>query len=395
MAKVPVFISYHGSDLDLASRLMNSLKRLSSDFEVFLDKYSIRPSEDYEQTIANEIAKAEWFLIVCTGFPHRDADMLWSFFEAGQFRATLPDTLSGVSGRRIVCLFDTEPPTVLSRFHGVKVEPRQLNGSSVDVDARPPSANEQLDVTAIRGLLRDMLANAPLDALRDMADDSTRGMLREEAYNLIKAFEVTDPGKRIDEKTLQPRISFELSPGEALTAGTRVKGYEQSLRTLFGIESNEATWGRVSSEAREERVKPVWICDVETAAASIMKDKTPDLHANKCVLRDTIYTAFVARYEIFKDRKRVIYVAFLPASKKNFDMTRRSSMILSALILTTRFREQVIPQGVRMAGSVDVAGDVAVLLQKPRGDRDRGQAVRPRRGDAGRGRTAAPGQPPR
>ena len=40
--EVPVFISYHGSDYDLAKEIKTSLEKLSKRFDVFVDKTSIK-----------------------------------------------------------------------------------------------------------------------------------------------------------------------------------------------------------------------------------------------------------------------------------------------------------------------------------------------------------------
>lgn len=79
------------------------------------------------------------------------------------------------------------------------------------------------------------------------------------------------------------------------------------------------------------------------AAADILADRTPANHGNKCILENVIYRVIVARYEVYKDSRRAIYVVFLPVSTQPFDLTKSSSTLLSSLILSMRFREQIIP----------------------------------------------------
>ena len=103
--------------MTIAKRFKDASESISDgQFEVFVDKYSIEPGELYEKRIAEKIARAEWFLIVCTGFPRKDADMMWSIFEAGRFCATLPTELVPHASKCLVCLFDREPPSILSHF---------------------------------------------------------------------------------------------------------------------------------------------------------------------------------------------------------------------------------------------------------------------------------------
>lgn len=360
--QVPVFISYHGTDIAIAKELSTSLKKLSDTFDVFLDKYSIGPGEDYEVRIAEEIKRAEWFLIVCTGFPRRDADMMWSFFEAGQFRATLKKSLVPEANKRIVCIFDDEPPSILSMFQGVKVCGKQRTGSNIDMSTTLAKDNIQLDDSAIFSLLERMLKNSPETPLRDVNTSSTKEMLREESHKLIKLFELARPQDLIDEKSLQPKISFELAPGGRITPDTLVKGYDKSLRDLFSIETDETTWGRVCGICSTANGgKPAWLSDIEAAAADIMLDNTPANVGNKCILEGKIYQVIVARYEIYKDGRRIIYVVFLQVTSQPFDLTRRSSTLLSSLILSIRFREQLIPM--RKVLKKEKPASLAALLQ--------------------------------
>jgi TIR domain len=344
---VPVFISYHGTDVEIARALRTSLLRLSGAFDVFLDRDSIAQGANYEQLIRDKIRDAEWFVIVCTGLPRR-SDMEWSYFEAGQFRATLKDTLAAEADKRMVCIFDDEPPSILSKFQGVQVSTKQRGGKTIDMLLRA-GENIQLDDSAIFNLLEQMIRNAPGQPLRDLTAASTREMLREESHKLITLFLAAGGGTLVKETSLQPRISFELPAGASLSPQTVVRGYEGSLNLLFGIlskseEIEETTWADViKSCCTANGGKPAWLSDIEVAAAEIMEDRAPPNSANKCLLENVIYRVITARYQVYKDHRRVIYIVFLPESRQPFDLTRRSSTLLSSMILSIRFREQLIP----------------------------------------------------
>jgi hypothetical protein len=357
---VPVFISYHGKDAPLASELKATLEKLSDGFNVFLDKDSIPVADDWETTIADAIKKAEWFIIICTGFPRRDADIVWPWFEAGQFRATLKQSLVPHANKRIVCLYDTELPSILFKFQGVKVCGRQSSGANADLLTLLGKDNPQLEESAIFRLLEQMLENAPDGPLRDVNASSTRLMLREEAYKLITIFEAAGSGTVRFEKSLQPRLSFELPPNGRLTSDTVVKGYDHSLSNLFSIETDETTWSRIVERCSTANGgKPGWLSDIEAAANDIMNDDTPTHTSNKCILRNVVYRVYAARYEIYKNESRTIYIGFLPASSRPFDLTRRSSTLLSSLILSVRFREQIIPLAkVLRETSAETVGDI-------------------------------------
>ena len=76
--KVTVFISYHSPDYVLADELKKCLEALSDKFNVFVDKTSIAPGHEFRAVIKDNLSKAQWFLIICTGFPRPDIDMAWS-----------------------------------------------------------------------------------------------------------------------------------------------------------------------------------------------------------------------------------------------------------------------------------------------------------------------------
>ena len=100
------------------------------------------------------------------------------------------------------------------------------------------------------------------------------------------------------------------------------------------------------------------------AAADILADRTPANHGNKCILENVIYRVIVARYEVYKDSRRAIYVVFLPVSTQPFDLTKSSSTLLSSLILSMRFREQIIPMATVLKEAKNSPERLGGLLQE-------------------------------
>jgi hypothetical protein len=344
-ASVPVFISYHEADYAIAHKMRSCLGALSAKFNVFLDKTSIGPGDDYRKVISEELKKAQWFLIICTGFPRSDSDMAWPFFEAGQFSATLPDNLIVHASKRMVCLYDIAPPSILAPLLGVKVTSKQKGGAQIDLASEPVADNAQFDDTFIFDLFYAMLENAPLDALRDVAEDSVKESIRAQCREMIKVFDSAVPTSPVEDKPLQPRISYEIKPGQLhLENDTVVTGYNDSLDILFSIAKPETTWGKIIEACcNTDDAKPLWIVEAEAASALISKDMTPPGSTAKGYLKGQVYRAFTARYEVFKDRRKTVYVVFLPSASKTFDLKHGMGLILSALILCVRFRDQLIP----------------------------------------------------
>lgn len=362
--KISVFISYHNTDYAVAEKLKFCLENLSKKFDVFLDKTSISPGDNYRTVIAQALARAQWLLIVCTGFPRPDADMAWSFFEAGQFSATLPPELAPHASKRMVCIFDKEPPSILAPLQGVRVTNRQKSSAKIDMAMSSPQENTQYDDTYVYDLFETMLANNPLSPLRDTDELSVKQDIRQQCHELIKIVSDFVPPFPLDDRALQPRISYEIVLGKPLVEDTVVKGYNDSLNLLFSIAKNECTWGEIIKACDVEgSPKPMWQHDVEAAAQKISNQRAPKVSATKCLLNNQIYRVFTARYEIFSNDKRVVYVAFLPAIARNFDLRKSSGTLLSALILSVRFREQLIPMADVLAGD-DVSEDVLLEFMR-------------------------------
>lgn len=356
--RVPVFVSYHGSDSAIAMALKESLMSVSEGgFDVFVDKYAIEAGDRYEERIAEAIERAQWFLIVYAGFPKKNVDMMWSFFEAGQFRATLPKELLPQSSKRIVCLFDQAPPAILSSFQGIQVDDqRRSRTEKINMAMLSPRENKDLDDTAIFNLLVQMLDNHPSHPVRNTKELGVQRDIREQSFRIISTFLAAGANEVIKDEPLQPRLSYELNLKGSLSDVTVVRGYDKSLDRLFSISTDETSWGEIVGVCCSGgKPKPVWMSDLEAAAVKIGDRKTPDLPASKCVLKDEVYRVYTSRYEIYKSEKRVVYVSFLPAVGKTFDLRRDSATLLSSLILSVRFRERLIPMCEALGQSADPA----------------------------------------
>ena len=94
--------------------------------------------------------------------------MAWSFFEAGQFSATLPPELAKEASRRMVCLYDNEIPSILAPLQGVKVSTRQKSSAQMNMNMPSTRTNSQYDETYVL-TFEDML-NDNLAQIRDVLE---------------------------------------------------------------------------------------------------------------------------------------------------------------------------------------------------------------------------------
>jgi hypothetical protein len=189
-----------------------------------------------------------------------------------------------------------------------------------------------------------MLNNKPLTPIRDVLEDSVKEDIREQCHKIINLFESSGVSYPIDDRPLQPRIWYELGVGGSVNSETKISGDNDSLNTLFSISTNETTWGVILNLIMKVgEPKPLWAHDVESAALSLASDIIPETSPSKCVLKGRVYSVFTARYEVFKDKRKCVYVVFVESAARPFDLRRASGILLSALILGVRFRERLIP----------------------------------------------------
>ena len=350
--KVGFFISYNKADRKIASELSVCLTNLSEDLSVFIDHIGIAHGDDIEEELAQAIRHAHWFIMIYSGPYQPEKDMGWCLFEAGQFRQKLDITeQDDIAKSRIVVLYDDELPRQLRRFKHVKVATGLL-------PAPPEPDNRAEDIRLERSDLFEFFSdvvNLSRDTpLRNLADQSVRSILRDNVKRLEQAFENAKVDIRLAERPLFPRISYQLPPTvgrKAITLedATVLSGFENSLATLFGIAASETTWGDLKAICVERNgATPLWMQELERATSQVSLDLLPETTDTRCFLREKLYSVSLARYEIFRSRARICHVSFLPIGERNFDLRQRTSILLSSLILSIRFRERLIPIGSEM-----------------------------------------------
>ena len=58
---------------------------------------------------------------------------------------------------------------------------------------------------------------------------------------------------------------------------------------------------------------------------------------------EKFYAVLFSRYEPFRSGARICYIVFVPRRARHFDVRQRTSILLSALILSIRFRQRILP----------------------------------------------------
>jgi hypothetical protein len=348
---VGVFISYNHADIRIANALQQCLLALSDSLSVFIDHAGLEAGDEYEAKLARYISASQWFLIICSGPPRPERDMGWCLLEAGQFRAKLlNENHENMIRSRVVSIHDDERPRQLSQFQSVRITTYDRLNRPLDLKQGSEDTSGFEGTDAFR-LFETIIERSEEKPLRDLTDENVRSVLRDQARRLTRAFVDLQSETRLPEIVLQPRISFRLPPSTddnpaVLSNDIKVIGYESSLRDIFGMTGTETTWGEIKLRVKEPSGQdPIWLADVEDAATQVAKNLVPEQPEGLCPSRmdGKFYRVLFTRYEPYRNGARTCYVVFIPCRPRQFEVKQRTSILLSALILSIRFRQKILP----------------------------------------------------
>jgi hypothetical protein len=349
---VGIFVSYNHKDIKLADALMETLTSLSSDLDVFIDHSGLEGGDDYEAKLSSSIRASQLFVMICSGGGKPDKDMSWCFYEAGQFRAKLEATDEVKAIRDRICyLYDGERPSQLLRYQGSLISSTDRNGKPLDstTEGDDTIAYEN---TELFSFLELVLAKSGSKALRDIDDANVRKLMRNGVRKITTAFMQNWIDVVVSEDVFQPRISFLISPpsGEevkTLSPDSTITGEYNALPTIFSIAGTAATWSDIKAKSTKHAsngIMPLWINDLEAAVKDMAQGGVPRQTDFLCFGSDSrYYRPVIARNENFRSKAKKCYVAFIPSRDRRFNLTYKVSLLLSALILTVRFRQRVLP----------------------------------------------------
>jgi TIR domain len=349
--RIGVFVSYNHKDIKLADALMETLTSLSPDLDVFIDHSGLEGGDDYEAKISDSIRASQWFVMICSGGGKPGKDMSWCFYEAGQFRAKLEAANQVRAIRDRICyLYDGERPSQLLRYQGALVSSTDRNGKPLN------SATESDDLgpenTELFGFLELILTKSGSKVLREIDDANVRKLMRNGVRKITSTFEQNWIDIVITEDVFQPRINFHIPPPtgqeiEVLNSDTAIKGEYNALPTIFSIAGAETTWADIRAKSAKHMgngMMPLWINDLEAAVKEMAQGGMPRQTDFLCFGTDEkYYRPIVARNENFRSKAKKCYVAFVPSRDRRFNLTYKTSLLLSALILSVRFRQRVLP----------------------------------------------------
>jgi hypothetical protein len=352
MGKIGVFVSYNHRDKKIAETLVESLTSLSSDLDVFIDHAGIEGGDDYELKISESIANSQWFVFICSGGFKSEKDMSWSFYEAGQFRAKLEAAHQKKIIRDRICfLYDSDLPPQLSRYQGTLVSATDRDDNTLNIEIENDDSLNY-ENTALFDFLENILMRSATEALRPINEPNVRKLMRNSVRKITLAFLRNRIDDRISEDVFQPRINFIIPPPsqpvpEGLTPATVINGEFNALPNIFTIAGTTTTWGyikAIASQRSGKEMTPIWINDLETAMKDVALGKIPKQTDFLCLGNDgKFYRPIIARNETFRSKAKRCYVVFIPSRDRRFNLSFKTSLLLSSLILSIRFRQRVLP----------------------------------------------------
>ncbi|MBY3219500.1 toll/interleukin-1 receptor domain-containing protein [Rhizobium laguerreae] len=353
MSEVGVFISYNHKDKKIADAVVETLAALSQDLTVFIDHAGLEGGDEYEPKLSESIRRAQWFVIISSGLGNVERDMSWCFYEAGQFRAKLEavNQLNAIRDR--LCYFyDGKPPSQLRRYQGTRVSLTDRNDNQLNV-TQETEDSLNYENTDLFDFLCLLLTKSTDQPVRNINDQSIRKLMRTGVRRITHAFFSNRGDYLTAEDVFQPRIKFTIPPPgstgspEGLSPNTKIDGEYNVLPDIFGISGSTTTWADIKSAACNlqcDEPMPLWVNDLEAASCEVARGKIPTQTAFVCVgLDKQFYRPVYARNLIYSSGKKDSYIAFIPSRDRRFDVNFRSSLLLSALILTIRFRQRVLP----------------------------------------------------
>jgi hypothetical protein len=343
--KVGVFVSYHHQDRAIADAVVQALTSISEQLSVFIDHSGLEGGEDYEDKISKRLQRTRWFIIVCRG----TKDMNWCFYEAGQFRAKLAieQLRARLAKNRIVYLYDGTPPSQFAKFKGTRVSVSNNSHRKMNLDEETEDSHIYHD-TDLFELFKQIIKHSRPKPLRDLTEENVRQLMRAGVRRITKAF--VNREELLEEIQCQPRISFKLpAPGElgstGLTPETEILSYKEALKQVFNIAGETTRWGAIKRAfLSADNIEARWIGDMELASREVALDMMPPQTESLCVAYNgTFFRPIISRYDKYRNGAKKCHVAFMPVRNRKFNLGTKTSLLLSGLILSVRFRQRILP----------------------------------------------------
>ncbi len=343
------FVSYAHQDALIADVLEQQLMHLAergkgkSFLSCFLDTKSIPKGQKYEPVIRTGLKDADWLIVIFTG-----DQSVYCGFEIGLYSFINPD-----GDKPIICLHDVDKshlPAVLDGYNTAMI------GAIAPYLTRDPIASgQEMNLwwdSSIGRFLRDFCRTKDLYTPEDRENPSEYTVdIATAAKAISNAFELA---RQEDEKSETPvQAGFELTVDPStdgkltrIPEGSILIGTSRAFDILglnLALSPNSApqiSWGELRKALLPpDRINVPWMDKLETNVALAAALKVPEPEDVTFKGRDDrIYRAILTRHKLYMNGKRKFFVLLVETFDRRFIGDPRSSLLLIALTLASRWR---------------------------------------------------------
>ncbi|WP_413990886.1 toll/interleukin-1 receptor domain-containing protein [Labrys okinawensis] len=348
--KTSAFISYHHNDVHTARVLLDELQGLAQrgkgrdHLNIFLDIESVPPGALWKPTIDDGLRSHDWLLVIYSG---EQSDYVG--YEVGTFEQ-FHDKKTEKGKAFITCIYDVDPkliPATLTEKQNVAVP--LLPETLPDHHSLSEADANELFTGALGTLLQNICKYKALyvpDNEPNPADYRTA--INQAAINIAQAFMVSRGSELKSQTSLQPgiEISFKNAsqPITAIPEDAEVMGTSVSF-SLFDLtlpwsenQAPKTTWSEFGKLIGNGTTTQ-WMRKIESDVVraiqyrGISSGDVSFLGADK-----KTYRPILVRHQLFYNGSRKFFVIFVETPNRRFAGNERSSLLLTGLILASRWR---------------------------------------------------------
>ncbi|MHC4752380.1 MAG: toll/interleukin-1 receptor domain-containing protein [Planctomycetota bacterium] len=341
--KVNIFISHKKEDEGTALRVRDVLKGFDDDKNPMIEFHlseEIPGGDNWYKWITDQLKVSNILILLFTD-PTRDWD--WCLYEAGLF-----DLMDGDHHRRTICLHssETDPPDPLKHIQAFSARQKDIERF----------LNQLFVETVLTGLDRPIaswITKAPEkleSAVEDISKLINRKPITSEWHTKYLVIHVKDPG------TIQPGH---------IPPDAKVEASKETLE-LFNRPQGNWEWKDLEKNARQ-REDLRWLNELAVAIESVSDDRLPEpIQALFHPLRGSIiYRPTLYRVDKLADGSIKFKILFCEdVSWQVQETPAKLRSLLTSLVMTTRFRYEVIKKFLNQDGKLMMRGPQDEVCQE-------------------------------
>ncbi|HEY8095419.1 MAG TPA: toll/interleukin-1 receptor domain-containing protein, partial [Methylobacter sp.] len=352
MADSSAFISYHHDDKIIGEALSEQFYFLASKGEgkralsAFLDAKDIPAGQAWKPIIDTGLREKDWLIVIFTG-----DQSVYCGYEIGTFS----QLHMGSPDRRIMGLYDVPDdklPIVLKDNQNTPIPILDRVLVPKDVTVSTEEVNFWFHST-LGKFLKDFCNYKCLYTVGHEKDDPSayNSNIALAAKHIANAFGLAR-GNDVKNET-PSQITFEITvkgvgekkldniPDEASVVGTSV--FFATLGLVLPVSWDQApntTWGKLNELLQGESKKPIpWLHKVESDIVRALNSRA--LTGDDVTFRvdsGKVFRAILVRHKLFINGDRRFYLLLVESIDRRFAGIPRSSLLLTAIILASRWR---------------------------------------------------------